>query len=120
MSLNLDIFRSEGAITIRCRGRIVFGQEADELRRTILSLLGESKQLVLNLAWVAHIDSSGLGTLVASFISARHHGAEIKLAGLSPAAERLLKTTSLDRLFEVYHSSEEAIQSFKIHRQAAG
>ena len=120
MSLDLDIFRIQGAIVVRCSGRIVFGDESDELRRTILSLLGESKQLVLNLAWVAHIDSTGLGTLVASFISATHHGGEIKLAGLSPLSERLLKTTNLDRLFDVYRSSEEAVESFLTQRQATG
>ena len=67
----------------RCRGRIVFGEEADELRRVVLGLLNETQRIVLNLAWIEHIDSSGLGTLVASFISARHRGAEIRFAAFS-------------------------------------
>ena len=65
MPLKLDISKSEDVAVIRCRGRIVFGEEADELRRVVLSLLNETPRIVMNLAWVAHIDSSGPGTLVA-------------------------------------------------------
>jgi anti-anti-sigma factor len=43
-------------------------------------LLNETQRIVLNLVWIEYIDSSGLGTLVASFISARNRGAEIKFA----------------------------------------
>ena len=84
MALNLDVSRTEDIAVVRCRGRIVFGEEADELRRVVLSLLNETRRIVVNLAWIEHIDSSGLETLVASFISARHRRAEIKFAALSP------------------------------------
>jgi anti-anti-sigma factor len=73
----------------------------------------------LNLAWVEHIDSSGLGTLVASFISARHRGAEIRFAARSPRVRRALTSTNVDQLFEVYDSTEEAIKSFRPHPEAA-
>ena len=119
MALKLDISRAEDIAVILCRGRIVFGEEADELRRVVLGLLNETKRIVLNLAWIGHIDSSGLGTLVASFISARNRGAKIKFAALSPKAQRVLTSTHVDRLFEVYDSTEEAINSFHPHPEAA-
>jgi anti-sigma B factor antagonist len=119
MALNLDVSRTGDIAVVRCRGRIVFGEEADELRRAVLGLLNETQRIVLNLAWIEHIDSSGLGTMVASFISARHRGAEIKFAALSPRARRALKSTNVDRLFEVYDSTEEAIKSFPSHPEAA-
>jgi anti-sigma B factor antagonist len=119
MALKLDVSRTNDIAVVRCRGRIVFGEEADELRRVILGLLNETHRIVLNLVWIDHIDSGGLGTLVASFVSARHHGAEIKFAALSPRARQVLKTTNVDRLFEVYDSTEEAIKSFHPHPEAA-
>ena len=119
MALNLDISRSGDIAIVRCRGRIVFGEEADELRGAVLGLLKETQRIVLNFAWVAHIDSCGLGTVVASFISARHRGAEIKFAALSPVAGQVLRTTHIDRLFEVYDSNEQAINSFRPHPEAA-
>jgi anti-sigma B factor antagonist len=119
MALNLDVSRTEDIAVVRCRGRIVFGEDADELRRVVLGLLNETQRIVLNLAWIEHIDSSGLGTLVASFISARHRGAEIKFAALSPRARRAMTSTNMDQLFEVYDSTEEAIRSFRSHPNAA-
>ena len=119
MALNLDVSRNGDIAIVRCRGRIVFGEEADELRGMVLGLLKETKRIVLNFAWVGHIDSSGIGTVVASFISARHRGAEIKFAALSPAAKQVLKTTHVDRLFQVYESTEEAIKSFGPQPEAA-
>jgi anti-sigma B factor antagonist len=119
MDLNLDISRIDDIAIVRCRGRIVFGEEADELRRVVLSLLKENRRIVLNFAWVGHIDSSGVGTVVASFISARHRGAEIKFAALSPVARRVLRMTNVDRLFEVYDSNEDAAKSFRPHPEAA-
>ncbi len=119
MALKLDISRAEDIAVILCRGRIVFGEETDELRRTVLGLLNETKRIVLNLAGIAHIDSSGLGTLVASLISARNRRAEIKLAALSPKAQRVLRITNMGRLFEVYESTEEAVHSFPPYPKAA-
>jgi anti-sigma B factor antagonist len=119
MALKLDVSRTDDVAVVRCSGRIVFGEEADELRRVVLGLLNETQRIVLNLIWIEYIDSSGLGTLVASFISARNRGAEIKFAALSPRARRVLRSTKVDRLFEVYDSTEEAIKSFHPHPEAA-
>ena len=119
MALELDVSRTDDVAVVRCRGRIIFGEEADELRRVVLGLLNEIQRIVLNLLWIEDIDSSGLGTLVASFISARNRGAEIKFAALSPRARRVLASTKVDRLFEVYDSTEEAIKSFPSSPEAA-
>lgn len=112
MALSLDVSKTGDISIVRCRGRIVFGEEADDLRRVLLSLLKEAQQIVLNLSWITYIDSGGLGTLVASFISARNKRADIKLAAPSTAARRALTITHVDVLFEFYPSNEEAIKSF--------
>src|SRR5215470_4659275 len=119
MSLLLDVSKTDDVAVVRCRGRIVFGEESDQLRALLLELLQETNRVILNMAWVAHIDSSGLGTLVASFISARHRGAQIKFASLSPVARQALTTTHVDQLFEIYNSTEAAVESFLVHPKAA-
>src|SRR5215472_14549435 len=119
VALDLEISRTDEIVVVRCRGRIVFGAEADELRRVVLGLLNESKRIVLSLASVAYLDSSGLDTLVASFISARNRGAEIKFSDLSPAVRRVLTSTNVHRLFEIYDFTEEAIESFDPPEAAA-
>jgi len=119
MALNLDISRTEGIAVVRGRGRIVFGEESDELRRVIIDLLKETRRIVLNFAWIEYIDSSGLGALVASLISARNRGAEIKLAAFGHRARQVLITARVDGLFEIYDSADEAIRSFPPHPEAA-
>ena len=119
MSLNIDISRDNDIAALRCRGRIAFGEEADELRRVILGLLKESQGIVLNFAWLEYIDSAGVGVLVASLISARNRGAEIKLAALGPRVRHVLATAKVDRLFEVYDSADDAIKSFHSRPEAA-
>jgi len=119
MVLQLDVSKTNEIAVVRCRGRIIFGEEADELKRVILGLLNETHRIVLNLVWIEHIDSTGLGTLVRSFIFARHLGGEIKFAGLSPNVRRAMKTTNVNRLFEVYDTPEEAIKSFHPDAEAA-
>jgi anti-sigma B factor antagonist len=112
MALSLEVSKTDGVVVVRCSGRIVFGKESDELRRVILDLLNESKSIVLNLAAITYIDSSGLDTLVTSFISARNRRAEIKFAAPSAVVHRLLTSTNLNRLFELYDSPEEAVKAF--------
>ena len=112
MALILEVSKIDGVVVVQCRGRIVFGEESDELRRVILGLLNETKGIVLNLASITHLDSSGLDTLVASFISARNRRAEIKFAAPSAVVRRLLTITNVNRLFEVYDSPEDAVKAF--------
>ena len=119
MALHLDVSRTEGIAVVRGRGRIVFGEEADELRRVILEQLKETRRIVLNFAWIEYIDSSGLGALVASLISARNRGAEIKLAALGHRARQVLMTARVAGLFKIYDSADEAIKSFRAHPEAA-
>ena len=113
MELRLDIVRQSDVAIVRCRGRIVFGQDVDELRLTVLSLLKESNHVVLQLAGVDQIDSEGLAALVGLFISARNRGGELKLADLSPKASELLRVTRLDEIFGTHKSESEAIASFR-------
>jgi len=75
--------------------------------------LTSSKQLVLDLSGVSYIDSSGLGTLVGVYSSARAAGADIKLAGLNQRLRDLLQITKLVTVFEVYDSVQQATAALK-------
>lgn len=121
MELRLHVARQANVAVIRCLGRIVFGQEADELRLTVLSLLKETNRVVLQVADIQQIDSEGLAALVGLFISARNRGGELKLAELSPKSRDLLRVTRLDEIFGTYKSVDQAIASFhRVKAVAAG
>jgi anti-sigma B factor antagonist len=70
------------------------------------------RQIVLNLAGVSYIDSSGLGELVACYLTAVRRGGAIKLANAGPRVLDLLVLTKLLTIFEAHPSEESAIMSF--------
>lgn len=94
-------------------GDIALGQTSADLRDKLKALLADGKRrIVLNLADVRRIDSSGLGTLVAGFTSVEREGGALKLANLSDRVIELITITKLHTVFDVYDSTEAAVQSF--------
>jgi len=78
----------------------------------VKDLLTESKQVVLNLANVNYIDSSGVGTLVGLHMTVASAGGQLKLAGLTGRVRDVLAITKLGTVFETYATAEEAAESF--------
>ena len=102
-----------GVDVIDIEGRIVLGEESNSFREKVKSLLAAGKKkIVLNLAQVSYIDSAGLGTLVATFHSARSQGATLKLTNLGSKFKEVLQVTKLMTVFDTYDSESAAIQSF--------
>ena len=112
MQLKMSTRTVKGILVLDCNGRIVFGEESADLRDTVKRLLGETKQLVLNLGGVNYIDSGGLGTLVALYTTAHNASGSIKLCNLTQRVGDLLQVTKLLTVFEVYDTEDAAIDSF--------
>jgi anti-sigma B factor antagonist len=112
MQLKTSTRKFADIMIVDCSGRIVFGEECTLLRDQVKELLSGSKQIVLNLAGVPYIDSSGVGTLVGIFASAKAAGVTLKLAGLSGRVKDVLVITKLGSIFEVYETAEDAAASF--------
>ena len=112
MELEVQIASQAGVGVIRCRGRVIYGQEASELIRAVRQLLETSKQIVLQLAEVTQIDSGGIGALGEAFMAAHNKQAEIKLAALSPRVAAVLRITGLGQLFDRHNSETEAVEAF--------
>src|SRR6266852_1707007 len=109
---NTTTSRIDGVIVVYLSGALFFGEESTSLRIVGKDLVNKSRQIVLDLGVVTHIDSGGLGTLVALYMSARKVGGDIKLANLSSHAHEVLQITKLVRVFEVFDKAEDAIASF--------
>jgi anti-sigma B factor antagonist len=70
------------------------------------------KKILLNLAGVTYVDSSGVGQLVGALTTARNQSGDIKLLKPSVHVLDLLKTTKLDGLFDIHEDETAAIQAF--------
>ncbi len=106
--------RKVGDITILdMKGRVRIGGNTVALYKSIRCLIQEGKRLILlDLAGVTFIDSSGLGELISSQVSALNKGGEIKLVYLTETLRELLTMTKLLAVFDVYESESEALVSF--------
>jgi len=94
-------------------GRITLGEGSSNLRDGIRTLVNDGhKKLVLNLADVSYIDSSGIGELVSAFTSVANNGGHLKLLNLTKRVRDLLQITKLYTVFDVYDSETTAVRSF--------
>ena len=108
--------RTVGNVTVvDISGRIVLGSESASLRSLVGQLLGSGhKKILLNLAEVNYIDSSGLGHLVSAFTTARKQQGELKLLRLTNKVHDLMQITKLYTVFDIRDDETEAIKSFDL------
>ena len=107
--------RQVGDVTVLdMDGKITIGEGSVALRTAIRRLLEEGKKkILLNLARVGYIDSSGIGELVSSYTAIGKENGQLKLLKLTQKLQDLLTITKLLTVFDVYDSEDEALASFK-------
>jgi anti-sigma B factor antagonist len=108
----------EGIVILDLTGRLVAGGSTGELRDKVTSLLAEGRnRIVLNLKDVDYIDSSGLGSMVICFTSAKKQGGALKLLNLNRRNVELLVLTKLTTVFEIHNDEQAAVNSFFPNRE---
>ncbi|HSY11794.1 MAG TPA: STAS domain-containing protein [Verrucomicrobiae bacterium] len=112
MSLSVDSRACGRLYVIRCSGRIVGGDESRTLEAVFIRALQDSNRLVIEVADVSRVDSSGLGLLVRFLSRVRANGGDMRLASPQPFFRSLLDMTKLSTILRVYGTEEEAIVSF--------
>jgi anti-sigma B factor antagonist len=120
MSLEIQQREREGITLLDLKGRITVGPEAAALREKVAALTATgSKNIILNLAQVDYIDSTGLGALVMCSTGQRKAGGSLKLLNLNRRNIELLVMTKLATVFDLFTDEQDAVNSFfpdrKIH-----
>ncbi|MCK9172547.1 MAG: STAS domain-containing protein [Desulfuromonas sp.] len=86
---------------------------SNELKAQLLNLFEEGKvNVIIDLAAVRFIDSSGLGALVSGFKNASSRNGGVKLCGLQTQVKSMFELTRLHRVFEIFPGVDEALTSF--------
>ncbi len=113
MSLSISSRNVVDVTVVDLSGRITLGEGSGSLRSTVSNLLNTGvKKLVLNLADVSYIDSSGLGELVSAYTTAQGKGCTVKLLNVQAKVQDLLQITKLYTVFEAHTDEAEAVASF--------
>lgn len=110
--------RQTGAVSLLDLSGRLTSFEIGALRDSISRLLKEGrKNIVLNLSGLQYLDSSGIGELAREYVTVVKRGGQMKVVGLSPKVEEILKITQLYQVFPEFPSEEAALQSFPESRE---
>jgi len=117
MALDIQTREKEGIAILDLKGRLVVG-DASLLREKVNEVAAGGKtNVILNLADVDYIDSTGLGTMVICFTSLQKAGGALKLYNLNRRNIELLLLTKLSTIIELFGAEQEAINSFFPERE---
>jgi anti-sigma B factor antagonist len=113
--LNINERQAGDVTVLDLSGKITIGEGSVALRAGIRRLLEEGKKrILLNLAGVSYVDSSGIGELVSSYTAiGKEEGGQLKLLNLTQKIRDLLTITKLLTVFDVYDNEAEALNSYK-------
>jgi anti-sigma B factor antagonist len=107
--------RQAGDVTILdLTGEVRIGDSSVALRESVRNLADQGKKkLLLNLAGVKYIDSSGIGELIANYTTVSRQGGQLKLLNLTERVQNLLVITKLLTVFDAYDNEADALKSFE-------
>lgn len=113
MPLDITESKVESVNLLTLRGTLIIGRDTELLTGKIQALLdaGES-QILLDLAQVTFIDSTGISALVRNYGLANNRAASLKLLRLTRRVYDVLQITRLSSVFEIYNDLEKALASF--------
>ena len=111
--MKISTRKVEDVTLVDISGQIILGPETGQLRSTVLDLVSRGdKKIILNLAEVSYIDSSGLGELISSYTTVQNKGGQLKLLNLNKKVKDLLLITKLYTIFDVKEDEYLAVKSF--------
>lgn len=112
MPLEVDVRRLGDVTLLKCKGRIVAGDESQILQRYVTELLPSDRQFVLHLGEVNFVDSSGLGLLVRLAGVTRAARGDVKLCSVGRDVAHTITITNLKTILEMHESEVEAVRAF--------
>ena len=89
----------EESVIVRCTGKLV-ATTTGVLQAEIRGLLPSAKRVVLDLTDLGYMDSSGLGTIIGLYVSAKSAGSKLEVINLSQRVRHLFSITNVLSLFE--------------------
>jgi anti-sigma B factor antagonist len=117
MSLQISSAEREGIVILSMKGRLTVG-DASLLREQVTEQIAAGNlKLILDLASVDYIDSTGLGSMVICYTSMKKAGGILKLVNLNKRNIELLVLTKLHSIFEVFNDEQDAVNSFFPNRE---
>jgi anti-sigma B factor antagonist len=103
----------DDVVVLALSGKLMGGPDADKFHDQIRRILDEGhRQIVIDLADVEWINSTGLGILIAAHSTVSKADGRMKLLKVSKRVDSILMVTRLNMIFESYDDEAQALASF--------
>ncbi|MFB6496774.1 anti-sigma F factor antagonist [Bacillus haynesii] len=115
MSLGIDIYVKESVLCIRLTGELDH-HTAETLRKQVSDQLEQSdiRHIVMNLADLSFMDSSGLGVVLGRYKEIKQLGGEMIVCAISPAVKRLFDMSGLFKIIRLEQSERRALETLGV------
>ncbi len=94
------ILRLTGEIEMSC---------AMHLRQAMLDVIAPGKNIIINMADVTFMDSSGLAILIETMQLSKKQKSSLKIVAISPRVKNIFEISRLDSFFNIYSDEQEAL-----------
>ena len=112
--MKIKIRKVDSVAILDLSGKLMGGPDADVFKETIRQLIQEGyKNILVNLAHVPWVNSTGLGILIAGYTTLKREGGTLKLTHVTDRIESILMITKLGTIFESFSDEEAAVKSFE-------
>lgn len=112
--MSFDVSERYNCMVIQFKGNVMGGPDAVSLNETLHDLIEkDQKNVVVDLAKVKFMNSSGLGMLIGALTTMRKAGGDLRIANATDKIESLLVVTKLITVFNHFKSVDDAVESFK-------
>ena len=110
MRLQAEVAVIGDVVVVRCRGRIIFGDEVSEIAKKVVATNPSTRFVIIDLSNVNELRKGDLGELWLGYMRARALGWRVVLADLSKELRDLMVTHAIESAFEVYTDEVSAMQ----------
>ena len=118
MNFSVSVRKADGISLVDVTGKLT-SFEAKAFQQMIDGLLTHGQtNIVLNLTGLDYLDSSGIGELVRNYMSVVKKGGAMKVVGLAPKVEAILRVTQLHQVFPEFPDEASALESFSAVRNS--
>jgi anti-sigma B factor antagonist len=116
VNFSVRVRQAESVSLVEVSGRLT-SFETKAFQQVIHGLLKRGlTNIVLNLTALDYLDSSGIGELVREYLRVVKQGGAMKVVGLAPRVEEILKVTQLYQVFPEFPDEASALESFSAVR----
>ncbi len=105
-----QVTETQGKLIVSLQGEVDL-EHAPTVRRLLLDCVRRKKDILVELAGVAYIDSSGIASLIEALQAARAQGTALALVAVSAQAMRVLQLARLDQVFPIHADIAGALRA---------